>query len=410
MNQITPVTRLADAPVSQAIAHPKRRKLLWASAATAAILLAGGSVWVGMHRQPPPAAMAAALPEVDVSTPLIQSLAQTTDFTGQFSAVDQVDLRAQVSGYLTEIHFTDGQVVQKGALLFVIDPRPYAIALQRAVAQYQTAVTSLDLATKEVSRTTELARHSFASKEVLDQRTQAQQAATAAIDLAKADVNAAQLNLEFTHITAPFGGRVSMRQVSIGSLVTGGAGSAGTSLTSIVSLDPIHLDFDMSEADYRVYQRFQSLLQPGMDSTVQVNLGDERGSTREGKLTFIDNQVDRGSGTLHARATLANADLSITPGQFARLKVTVSMPRSVMLVPDAAIVSDQSRKLLMVVDGSGTVVAKPVEVGALEGDDLRIVTKGIARTDRVVIGGLRRVRPGAKVSPKPGVIAVASVP
>ena len=258
MGHFTNVDRLANDPVSRVAKRPKRRLLLLASVVAVGLLVAGGEGWTLFHHASAPVGVAASAPlaEVDVSAPLLRTLARTTDFTGQFSAVDQVDLRAQVSGYLAEIHFTDGQVVRKGDLLFVIDPRPYEIALQRAVAQYQAAVTGLDLANKQVSRTTELVRNSFASRETLDQRTQAQQAATAAIDQAKADVNAAQLNLQFTRITAPFGGKVGLRHVSIGSLVTGGAGSAsGTQLTSIVSLDPIHLDFDMSEADYLAYQR-----------------------------------------------------------------------------------------------------------------------------------------------------------
>ena len=415
MGHTTSVDRLAADPVSRTTERPRGRRLLWASIVAAGFVAVGGGSWTVLHPPSAPAAAAApALPEVDVSTPLLRTLARTTDFTGQFSAVDQVDLRAQVGGYLAEIHFADGQTVQKGDLLFVIDPRPYEIALKRAVAQYQTALTGLELANKQVSRTTELVKNSFASREVLDQRTQTQQATTAAIDQAKADVDAAQLNLQFTRVTAPFGGKVSLRHVSIGSLVTGGpASGSGTPLTSIVSLDPIHLDFDMSEADYLAYQHFMAqklpgLDSPGLDSNVQVSLGDERSGSRQGKLTFIDNQVDRGSGTLHARATLPNPDLRIAPGQFARLRLAMSAPQPVMLVPDAAVVSDQSRKLLMVVDGSGTVVAKPVEVGAIEGEQLRVVTGGIGPTDKVVVNGLMRIRPGSKVTPKLGIIALAS--
>ncbi len=359
------------------------------------------------------------MPTVTVSPPLQRSLARWTDFTGQFSAVDQVDLRAQVSGYLTEIHFTDGQVVHKGDLLFVIDPRPYEIALQQAVAQYQAATAGLDLANKQVARTTDLTRDNFASRELLDQRVQAQLAATAAIEQARAAIHAAQLNLDFTRITAPFSGKVSMRRVSIGSLVSGGPGAtASTPLTTIVSLDPIYLDFDMSEADYLAYQRFLTAEQPGPDRpspgrpgpdrNVLASLSDETGWPRHGELDFIDNAVDRSSGTMHARASLANPNLLIAPGQFARLRLPVSAPRPVLLVPDAALVTDQSRKLLMVVGPDGTVAPKPVEIGALDDDHLRVITSGIAVTDQVVINGLMRVRPGSKVTPQPGQIAPAS--
>ncbi len=411
MGQFTSLDRLAEDPASQVANRRKGRRRLLASAIVAGFLLTGVGGWGAYHRASAPVAVAAppSPAEVDVSAPLLRMVARTTDFTGQFSAVDQVDLRAQVSGYITEIRFIDGQIVQKGDLLFVIDPEPYEIARQRAVAQFQTAVTSLDLANKQVARTAELVKDSFASRELLDQRIQTQRASLAAIDQAKADIDAAKLNLKFTRITAPFGGRVSMRHVSIGSLVTAGAGSAsGTSLTNIVSLDPIHLDFDMSEADYLAYQRFLARKLAGLSPTVQVSLSDEQSWSRQGELTFIDNQVDRGSGTLHARATLPNTDLLIAPGQFARLRLPVGAPLPVMLVPDSAVVADQSRKLLMVVDDGGTVVAKPVEVGALEGEQLRIITRGIEPTDKVVIGGLMRIRPGSKATAKPATIAVAS--
>ena len=383
---------------------PKRSRRGWLALSVCGLVLAGGLYW--QYGRDPAAAVQAAAPPpptVTVSAPLSRTIARSTDFTGQFSAIDQVDLRAQVSGYLTEIHFTDGQVVRKGDLLFVIDPRPYDIALQQAVAQYQTAVAAMDLANKQVVRTTNLTRDDFASRELLDQRVQAQLAAVAAIDQAKASIHAAQLNLDFTRITAPFGGRVSMRRVSLGSLV-----GSSTVLTSIVSLDPIHLDFDMSEADTLAYKRFLASGQPGLDHVVQVSLDDETGWPRRGDLNFIDNAVDRSSGTLHARATVANADLLITPGQFARLRLPVSGPRPVLMVPDAALVTDQSRKLLMVVAADGTVTPRPVEIGALDDDRLRVITKGLAPTDQVVIAGLMRVRPGGKVTPQPGKIELAS--
>ena len=394
------------------VAARARHSLAWRAAALVALLAAGAGTWFALNHRGRPAVAQAGPPAavvVTVSLPLQRSVARWTDFTGQFSAVDQVELRAQVSGYLTEIHFTDGQIVHKGDLLFVIDPRPYEIALQQAVAQYQAATAGLDLANKEVSRTTDLTRDDFASRELLDQRVQTQLAASAALEQAKAAIHAAQLNLEFTRITAPFSGKISLRHVSIGSLISGGPGAAtGTALTSIVSLDPIHLDFDLSEADYLAYQRFLATKQPGLDSTIRVRLSDEQGWPRRGMLDFIDNQIDRGSGTMHARASLANPDLLIAPGQFARLRLPVSAPRPVMLVPDAALVTDQSRKLLMVVAADGTVVPKPVEIGALDGDHLRVITSGITAADQVVINGLMRVRPGMKVTPQPGKIALAS--
>jgi multidrug efflux system membrane fusion protein len=376
----------------------------------ALLAVAGGGYWVNHHSTgQTPVAAAPPRPAVMVSPPLQRNLAQTTDFTGQFSAVNQVDLHAQVSGYLTEIHFTDGQIVHKGDLLYVIDLRPCAIQLQQAAAQYQTAVASLDLANKELSRSTTLHRNDFESGETLDQRTETQQAALAAIEQAKAALRSAQLNLDFTHITAPFTGRIGARSVSLGSLVSGGMGaSSSTNLGSIVSLDPIHLDFDMSEADSLAYQRFLAAKPPSLDTTVKLSLSDETGWQRSGVLDFMDNQIDRGSGTMHAQATVANPDLLIAPGQFARLQLPMSAPRPVLLVPDAALVTDQSRKLVMTILPDGTVVPKPVEIGALYDDNLRIIARGLTATDQVVINGLMRVRPGTKVAPHPGEIHLAS--
>ncbi len=394
-------------PIDQASLYtrpvPKARRG-WGVGVLVLLAVAGGGYWAyGSRGGAAPPAAPPPPPAVTVSRPLQRNLAQTTEFTGQFSAIDQVDLRAQVSGYLTEIRVSDGQLVHKGDLLFVVDPRPYEIALQTAVAQVQTANASLELANKQVARSTALKRNDFESAEVVDQRTQAVQSAAATLEQAKAAIRSAQLNLSFTRITAPFDGRVGARQVSVGSLVSGAVGN-GTKLSTIVSLDPIHVDFDMSEADALTYGRYLASKQAGVDRTVKLSLGDDAGWTRQGTLDFLDNQVDRSSGTLHARATVANPDLLITPGQFARVQVPMSAPRPVLLVPDAALVTDQSLKMVMTAAADGTVTPKPVEIGALDGDTLRVITKGLAPTDQVIINGLMRLRPGARVSPQPGTI------
>ena len=392
----------------------RRRPKLWLGG-FAVLLLAGSAALFGpkllqsgrtASAQPPPPPA----PAVTVSAPVQRDLASWTTFTGQFSAVDYVEIRAQVSGYLTEIHFTDGQIVHKGDLLFVIDPRPYEITLQQAAAQVLTAASSLDLANQEIVRTTELHRRDFASGELLDQRVQAQRAAQATLDQAKAAVRSAQLNLEFTHITAPLTGRISSHRASIGNLIGGGqSGVTPTLLTTIVSLDPIYLDFDMSEGDYLAYQRYLHGQhgQGPIDHTVQASLSDEQTWTRRGQLDFVDNQMDRSSGTIHARATLPNADLFIAAGQFARLRLPTSAARPTLLVPDSAVSTDQSRKLVMTVAPDGSVVPKPVEVGPLSGG-LRIIKAGLSPTDQVIINGLMRARPGTKVTPQPGSIAGAA--
>jgi RND family efflux transporter MFP subunit len=238
----------------------------------------------------------------------------------------------------------------------------------------------------------------------VDQRAADQHSADAAIDTAKAAIMDAQLDLEFSRISAPFTGRIGAHLVSIGSLVSGSRGGAGptTLLATIVSLDPIHLDFDMSEADYRAYQRAHGAAGPHDDVTISLD-GDES-YDRHGTLDFIDNAVDRGSGTIHARVTIANPDLAITPGQFARVRVPTGHPAPALLLPAAAVVPDQSREVVMTVAQDGTVVPKLVQTGGLD-RGLRVVRTGLAATDQVVIDGLVRVRPGAKVTPVAGTIA-----
>jgi multidrug efflux system membrane fusion protein len=366
----------------------------------AVICAAGLGLWAYSNFTRTPVRPAASSPpSVAVAMPVQANVADWTDLTGQFSAVNQVVLRAQVSGYLTEIHFKDGQIVHKGDLLFVIDPRPYEFQLEQANAQFQTASATLVLANKQLERSARLNRVAVESDEHLDQGTQSQRAAAAAVKAAEAAIHAAQLNIEFTHIVAPFSGRVSRRHVSIGSLITGGPGATtATELTTIVSLDPIYLDFDLSEADYAAYQH-SAAARPSGANAVQISVDGERPWARAGDLDFLDNEIDRRSGTLHARATLANPDMMIAPGGFARVRVPLSASLPQLLVPDAAVGTDQSSKLVMVVQGDGVVVTKPVEIGPLEDHAMRVITRGLLPTDRVIVQGLMRTRPGMKVEP-----------
>jgi multidrug efflux system membrane fusion protein len=397
-SEIGNVGDLRDAPSVPQGSTGRRTRRNWYVAVAAGAILVGAGVWsFGAHMtMPEQGTVSPSPPVITVALPLRENITNRTEFTGQFSAVNQVGLRAQVSGYLTEIHFQDGQIVRKGDLLFVIDPRPYEIQLQQATAQRETAAAALELADKQVARTARLNRQQIATDDLLDQRAQTQRAAAAAVQTAEAAMRSTQLNLEFTRIVAPFGGRTSMRRVSVGSLVSGGA-SDPTALTSIVSLDPIYLDFDMSEADYVTY-RHSSAGQPAdAKPTVQISLDGEQAWSRTGELNFLDNQIDRGSGTLHARATLSNPDLTIAPGQFARVRLPVSPAQPALLVPDSALATDQSSKTLMVVQDDGTVVPKQVEIGALEDNGMRVITRGLLPTDRVAINGLMRLRPGLKV-------------
>jgi RND family efflux transporter MFP subunit len=363
--------------------------------------------WVGISRREGGQPASAQLPpaQVTVSKPLVRDVDARIGLLGQFSTVDRVELRAQVGGTLTEIHFQDWQIVHKGDLLFVIDPRPYEIKLAKATAQLQAASARLALASSELVRSQTLQRRNFATAETVDQRTSEQNAAQAAIDDAKAQIRDAQLDIEYCHITAPFTGRIGARLVSVGSLVAGsrGATSPTTLLTTLVSLDPIYLDFDMSESDYLTFARERARLSGPATDEVAISLSDENRFTRKGTLDFVDNALDRSSGTIHARATVRNPDLFLAPGEFARIRVAVAPATPTLIVPDQAVVLDQSQHIVMTVSADGTVVPKPVQTGDLRGG-LRVIRSGLAPGDRVVIEGLVHSTPGTKVDPQEGSI------
>jgi multidrug efflux system membrane fusion protein len=377
----------------------------WAAAAVLAALVCLGAEWAWRSDVTPAAALPPP-PRVTVSSPLRDTVASTTVLLGQFSAVDTVELRAQVGGILTAMAFQDGQIIHKGDPLFAIDPRPFQIRLDQAVAQWQTAQAKESLAAVQLWRARQLMQSEFGSAETVDQRAADERSARAAIDTAKAAIMDAQLDLEFSRVSAPFTGRIGAHLVSVGSLVSGSRGGTGTStlLATIVSLDPIHIDFDMSEADYRAYQLAHSSAMPLDD--VAISLGGEENFDRRGTLDFIDNAVDRSSGTIHARATVANPDLAITPGQFARLRVTLGRPAPALLLPAAAVMPDQSHEVVMTVTPDRTIAPKLVEIGGLH-HGLRVIRSGLAATDVVVIDGLVRVRPGAKVTPVAGTIVAS---
>jgi RND family efflux transporter MFP subunit len=300
-------------------------------------------------------------------------------------------------------------MVKQGDLLFVIDPRPFEIALDSAKAQLDQAHARLELANVQLTRIAKLRENDFSAKSTYDQQVEEVRGATAAVASAEAAVHAAELNLEFTRVTAPQSGRISRHQVSVGNLVSGGDSANTTMLTTIVSLDPIYLEFDMSEQDFLGYQR--AAASGRLKSTrenkilVEAHLPDEDGWTLQGTLDFVDNQVDRSAGTIRARGVFPNPKLLITPGQFGRIRLPGSDPYKAILLPDSALVTDQSRKLVMTVASDGTVVPKPVRPGPIyDALGLRIIREGLAPTDQVIINGLMRARPGAKVTPQPGAI------
>jgi membrane fusion protein, multidrug efflux system len=342
---------------------------------------------------------------VTVSKPLARDVETRIGLLGQFSAIDRVELRAQVGGTLTEIHFKDGQIVHKDDLLFMIDPRPYEIKLAKATAQLQTASARFALASRQLGRAETLLRTTFGTAETVDQRTSEQSSAQAAIDDAKAQIRDAQLDIEYCRITAPFSGRIGARLVSVGSLIAGSraATSPTTLLTTLVSLDPIYLDFDMSESDYLTFSRERTRLSGPAADQVAISLSDEKRFKRKGTLDFVDNALDRSSGTIHARATVPNPDLFLVPGEFARVRVAVAPPAPTLMLPDSAVVLDQSQHMVMTVAADGTVVPAPVQTGDLRGG-LRVIQSGLAPGDRVIIDGLVHGIPGTKVDPQEGTI------
>ncbi|HIJ61849.1 MAG TPA: efflux RND transporter periplasmic adaptor subunit [Rhodospirillaceae bacterium] len=358
----------------------------------------------------PAVAQQPAAPPVTVSKPLQKDTVDWQDYTGQFAPVENVELRSRVSGYLTEIHFTDGQMVTKGDLLLVIDPRPYENAAASARATVAQATASVELAKRQLARGGELRQKDFLAASDYDIRLQQEKVAEANLDVARASARDAELNLSFTHITAPVSGRIGAHQVSIGNLITGGGanGAAATLLATIVSLDPLYFNFDMSESDYL---KLQSVFGAGLTQAaeagklpVDFSLSSGIGWRHQGHIDFFDNQINRGTGTIRVRASIDNHDGMVTPGAFGRLRVPSSRPYTALLVPESAVVTDQSRKVVMTVTEDGSVVPKAIVPGPVA-EGLQVVKSGLGPDDQVIINGLMRVRPGAKVTPQPGSIA-----
>ena len=387
--------------------HMNKRTLFAGTIAT--LTIAAFGAWF-VHSSdaatPPPAPP---VPQVVVSTPLARQVDSRLGFLGQFSAIERVELRAQVGGTLTGVYFKDGDIVHKGDLLFTIDARPYEIRLAQAKAQLETAAARLALAERELNRAQVLVTKSFGTQETVDQRTAEQRSAQAAVDDAKAQIRDAEFDLEHCRITAPFTGRIGTHLVSVGNLIAGSraATTPTTLLATMVSLDPIWLDFDMSESDFLQYSRDRVRAKDAAADKVGIALSDETRFARQGTLDFVDNALNRSSGTIHARATLANPDHLLTPGEFARVQLVLGAPVQALLVPDSAVVPDQAQHIVMTVGPDSTVVPKPVEVGDLQGG-LRVIRSGLAPNDRVIIDGIPRAAPGAKVAPQNGTIRYAA--
>jgi RND family efflux transporter MFP subunit len=369
------------------------RAILFASAALMA--LAGCGEAQKPAAAPPP-------PAVTVATPSKRMVTDHDEYVGRFVAVDAVEIRARVSGYLDKVHFIDGQIVKQGDALFTIDPRPFQNALAQAQANLTQARASAAFAEADLARAQQLVRERTISEQVFEQRTQAKRTSEAFVLANEAAVKQAQLDLQYTDLRAPISGHIGDRRVSPGNLVTGGTGGNTTLLATIVSTDPIRFEFTFDEASYLRYTRLASMGRKDItNAKTQINLKllDESGFGHSGTIDFVDNVVDRASGTIRGRAVFANAKDLFTPGMFARIQVPGSAPYEALLIPDAAVGTEQARKFVLVVDAENVARQRYVQLGPVV-DRLRVIREGLQEQDRVIVNGLMRARPGQKVTPQ----------
>jgi RND family efflux transporter MFP subunit len=342
---------------------------------------------------PPPA------PRVSVAKVLERSITEFDEFTGRFQAVERVEVRPRVAGYIAAVSFEEGREVKKGDVLFTIDARPYEAEHKRAKAELARARTQQQLAQSERERATKLLEQRAISREEFDSRVSGSEQAVANVQAAEAALDAAELNLTFTRVRAPISGLVGRAEITAGNLVTSGQ----TLLTTVVSVDPIYVEF---EGDERVFLKYAALARTGdLDNTressspVYVGLADETDTPHEGKLVFLDNALDPETGTIRVRAQLANADRRFTPGMFARVKLAGSGRYDAKLINDSAIGTDQNVRYVFAVDADNKVQYRAVKLGPVV-DGMRVVREGLNVGELIVVNGLQRVRPGTVIAPQ----------
>jgi RND family efflux transporter MFP subunit len=361
--------------------------------------------------QSQPQASAPPPPQVTIAKPTSKMIADQDEYVGRFVAVESVEVRARVPGYLEAIHFQDGQIVKAGDLLFTIDRRPFQIALAQAQASLAQAKATLAFAESDLARAQGVAIGTVITQQTFDQRMQAKRTAEASVAAQQAAERQAALDLEFTELRAPVSGRIGDRRVSIGNLVTGGTSGNTSLLATIESIDPIRFEFTVDEASYLRYGDFAKdgagAPDRGLTVPIKLKLIGEPAFNHEGKIDFVDNAIDRSSGTIRSRAVFANPDGRFTPGMFARVRMAAAPPKNELLVPDAAIGVEQVRKFVLVVDAENVARPKYVTLGPVV-DGLRVVTEGLTPNDNIIINGLMRARPGAKVTPQRSGTASAS--
>lgn len=366
----------------------------WIAKGKAGLLLGLGCI-AALVANPVAAAEEQQAPEVTVTHPEVRKIIEWDEFTGRFEAVERVDIRARVSGYLESVHFEEGQIVEKGDLLFVIDPRPYEAAAARAEAELARAKSQQKLADLDMQRGERLLKQNAISQEEVDRRRASRQEADSNVAAAEAELRTARLDLEYTRITSPVSGRISNRRIDVGNLIA--AGDQGQTLTSVVSLDPLHFVFDASESEYLKYVRQRGGHMDGGSLPAELRLLDEQNWAHDGRIDFIDNSLDQDTGTLRMRAVVDNPDGLLRPGIFGRLRLPATDAQKALLIPDEAIMADQAAKMVMTVTEDGTVKPQQVELGPLKGD-MRVVRSGLSVKDRVIVEGLLRARPGSKVN------------
>jgi RND family efflux transporter MFP subunit len=372
-----------------------RFSLATRSAVATAFLFALAACGESNQNQAPP-------PSVTVAKPTARTVVDLDEYVGRFLAVDMVEIRARVSGYLDKVQFKDGQIVNAGDVLFTIDPRPFQNTLDQAKGNLAQARANLAFAESDLVRAQKLLGDKTISEQAYEQRTQAKRVAEATVAANEAAVRQAQLDLDFTQLKAPVTGRIGDRRVAPGNLVVGGTAGGTTLLATIVSIDPIRFEFT---ADEQAFLRYSRLANDGKNpeargakTSVDLKLLDESDFGHKGTIDFVDNVIDQSSGTIRARASFSNPDGLFTPGMFGRLRVPASPAYPALLVPDAAIGAEQVRKFVFVVDADDTVRQKYLTLGPLQGA-LRVVKDGLSLDDRVIVNGIMRARPGVKVTP-----------
>jgi multidrug efflux system membrane fusion protein len=370
---------------------------LAAALALATLLVGCGDSAQQKAAAPPP-------PTVTVAKPTQRTVSDYDEYVGRFAALDSVEVRARVSGYLDSVDFKDGQMVKQGDLLFTIDKRPFQTALDQSRANRQLAQSNLTFTESDLKRAQQLVTEKTITEQVFEQRSQAFRNAQASFAAASAAVRQAELDMQFTELRAPIDGRIGDRRVSPGNLVTGGTSGNTTLLATIVSQDPIHFEFTFDEASYLRYERMAKegadVASRGPGVNVSLKLIDEKDFTHEGRMDFVDNAIDRSTGTIRGRALFKNPNSVFTPGMFARVRVPASPPYQALLVPDTALGTEQAKRYLLVVGADDMVTMKYVTVGQVVDGGLRVIKEGLAADDRVIVDGLMRARAGIKVTPQ----------